>query len=140
MRWLVLVALLVVSCGGAQKPPGCDDACKREEIINLSTQIRGWRHDARMELDPARNNVMKFFNQPVAVAKQVCPEEHEVPKKCEDVCVLSTDICDNAENICSIAAELGAQDSWAQEKCADAKASCREAKQKCCDCSKADLP
>ena len=136
--WLLLIAILVMSCGGPQKGPGCDDACKREEIITLSTQIRGWRHDARMELEPTRNNVMKFFAQPLDRVKQVCTETHEVPKKCEDVCELSTDICDNAENICGIAAELGPDDTWAQDKCASAKASCREAKQKCCDCSKAE--
>jgi len=138
MKWLLVIAVVFVGCGGAQKAPGCDDECKRDQIIALSTQIRGWRHDARMDLEPARNNVIKFFSVPIAAAKQVCPEEHEVPKKCEDVCVLSTDICDNAENICGIAAELGAEDTWAQDKCASAKASCREAKQRCCECTKGD--
>lgn len=141
MRWLALALVLVVACGGTPRPEPIDEKLRKEnQITALWTQIREFRHEARMDLEPARSNVMKFFTLPVAAVKQVCTQEHEVPKKCEDVCLLSTDICDNAEAICGIAADLGPEDTWAQDKCANAKASCREAKQKCCDCSKADLP
>lgn len=136
MKWLLV--LVLVGCGGSPPPVDWSWKLQKEnQITALWTQIRGWRHDAHMDLEPARNDVIKFFKQPVAAAKQVCPEEHEVPKTCEDICDLSTAICDNAEAICGIAAELGADDSWAQDKCASAKASCKEAKQRCCNCSKA---
>jgi hypothetical protein len=58
-----------------------------------------------------------------------------VPETCNDVCSLADAICDNAEQICILADELGKQDTWAQGKCASAKASCRDAKKKCCGCS-----
>jgi hypothetical protein len=138
MKWLLVLAVAVAGCGGAS--PSVDWSWKLQkenQITALWTQIRGWRHDAHMDLEPERNNVIKFFNQPVETAKQVCVADHAVPKTCEDICDLSTAICDNAEAICGIANELGTDDTWAQDKCASAKASCREAKQRCCNCSKA---
>jgi hypothetical protein len=136
MRWLCVVAL-VASCGGAQRIDWDGRLAKENQITALWVQIRDWRREAHMDLEPTRNDVFQMGQRPIAEAKSVCPEEHEVPKKCEDVCDLSTAICDNAEAICGIATELGADDTWAQDKCASAKASCRESKQRCCNCSKA---
>ena len=58
--------------------------------------------------------------------------------RCADVCELGSAICENAEDICAIAAELG-DDAWAKDKCDSAKASCREAQERCCQCNKDEV-
>ncbi len=137
MRRALVVALVVAAaCGGSQKPPGCDDACKRNQIALLWTQIREWRREAHMNLEPAPGVEMQVRPLTIPQVKRVCQEAHEVPPKCTDICEIAGDICDNAESICKLADELGKQDDYAQEKCANAKASCHEAKQNCCNCSK----
>jgi len=139
MKWWIVLALAVVGCGGAQQTDWSWKFQKENQITALWTQIRGWRHDAHMDLEPTRNDVIAMAPRAVTEAKNVCPDAHEVPKTCEDVCDLSGAICDNAEAICGIADELGKNDHDAQDKCTSAKASCREAKQRCCNCSK-DAP
>ena len=126
---------VVVACGGPQHPD--ESANKRTQIAILWAQIRDWRREAHMPLDPPRAFELQWQGQPLNVVKRVCTDGHEVPKTCDDVCNLSDAICDNAEAICGLADELGKDDSFAQEKCASAKASCREAKQRCCNCSAA---
>ncbi len=130
-----LVAL--VACGGAQEPraAGSDE---RSEILALWTQIRDWRREAHMALDPSPQTVFQLRLRTVKDAERVCPDGHKVPTSCNDVCNLGDAICDNADSICILADKLGKTDEWAQEKCASAKASCREAKQKCCACSAKD--
>ncbi len=132
-----LVAMTIVfACGGAQKPDHAVD--KRNEIIGLWTQIRDWRREAGMELDPAPRTLIEIRLKSMKDVERVCTDNHKVPKACSDMCGLSDAICDNAESICNIADELGKDDDYAQGKCTDAKASCREAKKKCCDCSSTD--
>ena len=138
MRAIALapIAALAVSCGGAPPPIDFNDKLRKEnEITALWTQIRDFRREAHMPLDPPRTMLFQWENRPVQEAKRVCTDGHEVPATCNDVCDLSDAICDNAEAICGIADDLGKDDTYAQEKCASAKASCREAKQRCCDCS-----
>lgn len=128
---IVSAALLI---GLACRPPRpSSDTDKRTEIITLWTQIRDWRLEAEMQLDPAPDSLMSVRNQTVQNAQRVC--QVQVPTACNDVCNLSDAICDNAERICDIAAELGPDDKLGQEKCQSAKASCRESKQRCCKCS-----
>jgi hypothetical protein len=133
-----LVGLLVVlaACPGPSKGPSASEIRmqKENEITALWTQIRGWRREAKMDVDPSP----VLIAQPpptVSDAKRVCPEAHPVPAACDDVCSIAENICDNAERICDLADELGKQDDFAQGKCTSAKASCREAKQRCCGCS-----
>jgi len=137
MKALVIasaIALIVMNaCGGRQPPQPNQD--KRSEIIAMWTQIRGWRHDAHMDLEPSPMTLNQIRFKTVKDAEKVCVENHKVPTKCDDICGLADDICDNAEQICIIADELGKDDDFAQGKCTDAKASCHEAKQKCCGCS-----
>ena len=108
---------------------------KHNEITALWTQVRDWRREARMGLEPAPNLLQSVRGTSVGDAARVCPVSHAVPTACNDVCSLADAICDNAEAICGIADELGKDDDFAQQKCASAKASCREAKQRCCGCS-----
>ena len=136
MRAIAVALLFVMACGGAQQPIDWDKKLAKEnQITDLWTQIRGWRRDAHMNLEPAPGVEIQVRGHSVPEAKNVCTAAHEVPPKCADVCELSGDICDNAEAICKIADELGKQDEYAQDKCASAKASCREAQQRCCNCS-----
>jgi hypothetical protein len=107
---------------------------KRNEITALWTQIRDWRQEAGMGLDPAPKTILMVERRTAkkVARERLCPA-NPPPPACDDVCGLSDAICENAESICGIAAEL-APDDWAEEKCNSAKASCREAKQRCCSC------
>jgi len=126
----------IVACGGApQKADWQQHLQRSNEITALWTQIRDWRREAGMELDPTPQNMFQSRDKTVREVAKGCPDGHQVPKTCSDVCSLADAICDNAEAICSIADELGKSDDFAQQKCTSAKASCREAKQRCCECS-----
>jgi len=124
---------LAVACHPAPSLQPQQD--KRAEIIALWTQIRGWRQEAGMGLDPSPQTVFEMKRQTVQGAERVCADGHQVPQTCNDVCNLADAICDNAERICDIATELGPDDKLGQEKCESAKGSCREAKKNCCGCS-----
>lgn len=128
-----------VSIGACMAPqPGAPtwqrDLEKKNEITALWTQIRDWRQEAGMDLEPAPKTILAVERRAATkVARErLCPA-NPPPAACDDVCGLSEAICENAESICGIAAEL-APDDWAEQKCNSAKASCREAKQRCCSC------
>jgi len=127
---IALFAMIVAFACGPKQPP--EGPRKQNEIQTLWTQIRDWRHEAGWDVDPHREDVIAVVGTSVKQVQQVCPENHAVPAACSDVCSLADAICDNAEQICILADELGKQDTWAQDKCTSAKASCREAKKKCC--------
>lgn len=133
------IAGLIVACK-APAVPTVSTYQKADEITMLWTQIRGWRHDARMDLDPTPASLNAVIGIKVHDAKRACPDRHEVPKSCDDVCDIADAICDNAEAICGLATELGKTNTWAQDKCTSAKASCRESKQRCCDCEPVPVP
>lgn len=128
----IAALLIVFACAGAQKSHPVD---KRNEITGLWVQIRDFRRQNHMELDPMPSTLAQMELKTVKDAERVCVDNHKVPTSCNDTCGLADAICDNAEAICNIADELGKDDDYAQGKCTDAKASCREAKQKCCGCS-----
>ncbi|HEY5920466.1 MAG TPA: hypothetical protein VIV11_02290 [Kofleriaceae bacterium] len=131
---VLLTAIAVgMACGGPRFVP---DDPRPNEILLRWGEIRQWRVDAGLAVDPAPSTMMQMTKQTVKQAESVCPEGHVVPKTCHDVCNLSDAICDNAERICEIAADLNT--TWAHDKCTSAKASCREAKQRCCKCSETD--
>ena len=129
---LLGAAIAIGACAGAQHPDG---ASKRGEITALWTQIRDWRREARMDLDPSTPTIFQVRALAVKDTKRVCSEGHKVPTTCDDVCNLADAICDNAETICSIADELGKDDREGQDRCASGKASCAEAKKNCCECT-----
>lgn len=122
----------IVACGGTQKPNGMTE---RNEIGDLWIQIRGWRSEARMELDPPAHMMQMLRGKNVRDVVKSCQPGHDVPTRCNDICSIADNICDNAERICTLADQLGRNDSYAQEKCTSAKASCQEATQRCCGCS-----
>jgi len=149
----LLFAAIVVACstrGNAlappRGPPPEDPAwLMRNDITALWTQIRAFRKEAGMDLDPLPANEIAVARMSVQQAKRVCPEGHAVPTTCGDVCSLAEAICDNADAICGLADDLakllGRPDKYAVDKCTNAKASCREAKQRCCEkCPKESAP
>jgi len=137
----VLVALIaaVVGAGGAcltspQTVPAWQrDQPKKNEITALWTQIRDWRREAGMDVEPAAQLVLESRGMTASsVHRKACPGARP-PAACDDVCGLADAICDNAESICALADELQ-PDDWSKDKCNSAKASCREAKERCCAC------
>lgn len=133
MLGIVVLIAIALACGPRPAPK----SPKQDEITALWTQIRDWRREAGLPVDPRREDVIAT-PPTVDHAKHVCPEAHPVPATCSDVCSLADAICDNAEQICILADDLGKDDKWAQDKCASAKASCRDAKKLCCTCSETD--
>jgi hypothetical protein len=132
----ILVALVLLAACAARSNTSQWQAqqMRKNEITALWTQIRDWRREAGMGVDPSPTTVFAMSRLSVHAVDRTCPDSHSVPATCGDVCNLADAICDNAESICSIAAELG-DDPWAKGKCDNAKASCKEARQRCCDCS-----
>lgn len=139
---LVTLGIVIAAC--AARPPAAPEWQRRQQRMNelttLWVQIRDWRREARMDLDPSPSSMMQWRGRgTVPEAARACPDNHQVPRSCDEVCNLADAICDNAEAICGIADELGKDDAPAQEKCVSSKASCREAKQRCCACSDTEV-
>lgn len=132
--WALLLTL-TVACAGSPPPPQWQaQQLRKNELTALWTQIRDWRREAGMGVDPNPTMVFAMSRQSVHAADLTCP--HQVPNTCGDICNLADAICDNAESICEIADELR-DDPWARGKCDNAKASCKEARQRCCECAAA---
>jgi hypothetical protein len=127
------LALAACAPNGHRVPAWQEHSLKKHEITELWTQIRGWRHEAHMDVEPPPFLIRSLRDKSVRQAAMACPDSHVPPKTCTDICDLADAICDNAENICSIAGEMP-DDTWARQKCDSAKASCKEAKQLCCGC------
>ncbi|MBP6838855.1 MAG: hypothetical protein KBG28_16920 [Kofleriaceae bacterium] len=128
------LALAPLACSKTSPAPSWQLAqSRRDEIMALWIQVRDWRREAGMNVDPTPVLIQSMRDKSVSAAQRVCPDRVP-PPACTDICDLGDAICDNAENICAISVELG-NDAWSAEKCASAKASCKEAKQRCCACS-----
>jgi hypothetical protein len=127
---IALFAMIVAFACGPKQPP--EGPRKQNEIQTLWTQIRDWRLEAGLPVDQSPSELIAVGPMTVQQVQQICPENHAVPQACSDVCSLADAICDNAEQICILAGELGPHDTWAQDKCTSAKGSCRAAKKKCC--------
>lgn len=135
--------LLAVAACVSSTPPRARGEARTQmlnEITTLWVQIRDWRREAKMPLDPPMSMVNQYTRSTVPEAARVCAPDRKIPPSCGDVCNLADAICDNAERICQIADELGKDDHLAQEKCSSAKASCRESKQRCCACPASLVP
>lgn len=127
------LALVIVACMGSPKPAKPNGRIEAiTQITALWTQIREWRREAGMKVDPSPQTMLEMRDRSLKEAQRVCPDTYPITKQCEDICSLADAICDNAEAICDLADQLGKDDHQAQEKCTSAKASCKEAKQRCC--------
>jgi hypothetical protein len=134
-----LVGAWLSACGGSS--PSSTAAyyqhvdARKDEIRALWMQIRQWRVDGlRLRAEPSHSLKARFERLDIRRLR-VCPDA-VAPQTdtCRDVCNLADAICDNAHRICEIARELDG-DSWARDKCASAKASCKQARERCCECT-----
>jgi hypothetical protein len=136
MKGLAIGLALAIAIWSCAAPGTTKPSNDRINLITqqnaLWTQIRDWRREAGMRVDPSAESILEMRERNLKEARKVCPDTHPITKTCEDICSLSDAICDNAEAICDIAAKLGKDDHQAQEKCTSAKASCKEARQRCC--------
>jgi hypothetical protein len=132
--WLLAMVAVAACAARPSAPQWQAMQSRKNEITALWTQIRDWRREAKMGVDPSPTMVFAMSRQSVYTVERTCPDSHAGPAACGDVCNLADAICDNAESICAIAAELGG-DPWANGKCDNAKASCKEARKRCCDCA-----
>jgi hypothetical protein len=123
------------------EPPAWQGAHERRgEIIALATQIRDWRREAGMGVEPPPTLVVQMRTTSARGARQPATCNGAAPPPpCHDVCSIADAICDNADRICRIAGELPG-DAWAADKCDSAKASCREARERCCGCQREAEP
>ncbi len=122
--WVALIVGLAIGACVAQKSAVAPS--NKGEITALWTQIRDWRREAGLRVEPSAESMLEMRNRNLKEAQRVCPDTHPITKQCEDICSLADAICDNAEAICEIANKLGKDDHQAQEKCTSAKASCKE--------------
>ena len=127
---------------GALGPPGAASsagesplpASPHDQIEQLAQQI----DTARVQLElpaPTAEAIGAAPAQPMgAVPAAQDPKCRPAPTDtCKTSCELSDSICDNADKICKLAAEL-AGDGWAANKCATANTTCEASRTKCCGC------
>lgn len=122
----------------AQAPPAylqvADRSDRVAEINEMASQIRDWRRQIGLSLEPEESAIIEMRPQPLSTAMRICPDDYEpVTEQCQDVCSLANAICENADSICRIASDLPG-DTWAEGKCDSSKASCKQAKERCCTC------
>lgn len=138
---------LAIACGGAApkqaKPLPPPPGGERAQIDALDQAIT----DAMTRLAEPRPApaagacVASCGAEPMAASARqaIAPEDATTCKPaqtqtCTDACNLKDSICSNASKICSIAADLGGDDAYANEKCNSGVASCEAARQRCCGC------
>jgi hypothetical protein len=150
---LAFFAASLASCGGSPKvqpapavtpaaeaaPAAMQDPAQvRAEIERLDQDIRELRAKAGLPAEPAVSAPDTTEAEPMGEVESGGADQTERCEasggSCGDTCQLRSTICDNADSICRLAADL-AGDSWAQNKCQSARASCGEAEELCCKCA-----
>ena len=112
MKGLVLgalIAIVIAACVNREapsKPPNGERYALLTQQTALWTQIRDWRREAGMRVDPSPQSMLELRGRSIKEAQRVCPDTHPITTKCEDICSLADAICDNAEAICDIADKL----------------------------------
>ena len=97
-----------------------------DEISALWSQIRAWRAEAGLALDPTCAELIGFAPDGSSTVRDC---SHRVVARAE-TCNLGDAICDNAEQICILSGGLR-DNLWAHDKCVSANASCREVQAHC---------
>lgn len=106
----------------------------RSQIIELDAQISAAREQLGLT-EPTDDMLQGVPAQPLgALPATDDPKCRPAPTDtCKTSCTLGDSICKNADSICRIAQDLGA-DTWAQNKCAKANQTCEASRAKCCGC------
>ncbi|MEO8699509.1 MAG: hypothetical protein ABI867_05670 [Kofleriaceae bacterium] len=143
-----VIAVIVVACGGAPtksappRTPASMDAgvmssgpqSARERIDQLDKQIDRAFAKWSEPRPPIGEMTPTVASTNVQVKPTADPEcKPGASETCSDTCKLGDSICDNANEICKIAGELG-DDAYANGKCTSGRASCEKARQRCCGC------
>jgi hypothetical protein len=149
MKLLAPLLLLIhfAACGGAPQkhaaqaaPASTDEASESPAMLSP---------DHRAEIESLAQKIAEL-RQSAGLPESVRPQPEAAPagevsrpepvhceasseKACQDTCELRSAICEAAESICGLAADLPG-DLWAQEKCQNGRASCAEAEELCCAC------
>ena len=105
----------------------------RGQIERWWAEIEGARQRAGLPPELDGNMAERMSEASMDEARAVCERPDDPTVLCRDVCQLADSICDNAENICRLAGELD-NDTWATNKCRQARTSCAEAGERCCGC------
>ena len=113
--------------------PVRDPADIRAEIEERMATIATARGDAGLDEEFEAEFVERMAGRTVVQARGICERPDEPTLLCQEVCKLADSICDNAENICRLAGELG-NDAWANERCQQATTACGESSERCCAC------
>jgi len=145
---LGVACAIAIACGGAKK-----SAMSPAEAPPPTVNTGGMGESGHQEIDRLDKEIATQLEQmklaPPAVAPMADPQAmsvdtataaanaktctHGQSEICRSACELSDSICTNAGKICNLAAQL-ANDSWANQKCANGKASCDAASGRCCSC------
>jgi hypothetical protein len=134
---------LAIACGGGSKPqnvempPGKQDA--RAELVRLDQEITAQMKQLNERRpEPPVASCVDHCQEPMATqatqAKALDTCEPPKTETCTQSCTLRTSICDNAGKICTLATDLGGNDSFANDTCNRGLASCEAAKKRCCNC------
>ena len=156
MRALVGVVVggllaFAIACGGGSKstitqapppipPGGAGGSAQRAELERLDSLITA---DMQLLKEPRPappvaacvENCADAMGGAAAAATAQDPTcKPAQTETCNQSCTLKESICTNAGKICSIAADLGGKDQFANETCNRGSASCDAAKKRCCSC------
>ena len=132
---------LAIACGGAapqriDSPPRPRDA--RAELERLDQEITAQMQQLNEPRPaPPVDACVENCKQPMATQAQTARAttcEESKSETCKQSCTLKASICENAGKICTLAADLGGTDAYANEVCNRGLASCEAAKTRCCSC------
>ena len=132
--WFGTLIFAGLACASAQKVRWEKRDRLAAEIIKLDGEIRHYRQDLGLPSRP------RLLQQMPTSRKRSRPAMTPRTRVCQDVCDLARFICEAKDDICHIADELGQDDTWAQQKCRGAKASCGEANARCEICVQNEPP
>jgi len=146
---LGVACAIAIACGGSQPK----SAMRAPAEMPPPTATGGVPESSHSEIDRLDKEIATQLEQmklaPPAVAPMADPQAmsadtaaaaanaktctHGQSETCKSACELSDSICTNAGKICNLASQLS-NDQWANQKCANGKASCDAASGRCCSC------
>ena len=131
-----------IACGGGAKPttsppPPRDVRAELEALDQAITADMEKLAEPR-PAPPVAACVENCADQMSGAAKAATQDDQRCKRgtgeTCKSSCDLTDSICKNAGKICSIAADLGGKDAYANETCNRGSASCEAARKRCCSC------
>jgi hypothetical protein len=148
-RWLLAVSMMALFAGCASRStfvsesPRVDTSNAHEQIEQLATAIRSALPEAGVDPNDGLPPLLHGdFNTSQPMASQsgaaACSNNVAALPRCSKSCEVTQSICKNADQICKLADDLGAnlgRDDWAKQKCVDGTKACQASQARCCSCS-----